>query len=127
MEEQKTISFVSREENEQNFDSIISIADRLDFTDIQILRKFYLLENDTPVDSQPYCFPILFKEMKSLGQIKIGIEGFRKRLNMLEKFGLLKKVKNSNPTIFLPVEDKKEVVKAVIKRFLFINGLEKFL
>jgi hypothetical protein len=79
------------------------------------------------MDSQPYCFPILFREMKKNGQIKIGVEGFRKRLNNLERVGLLKKIKHSNPTIYLPVDDNKEVVRAIVKRFFFVNGLEKFL
>jgi hypothetical protein len=123
MERQNLITDVSQ----KNIDSIVLIADRLDFTDVQILRKFYLVEKEQPMDSQPYCFPILFREMKKNGQIKIGVEGFRKRLNNLERVGLLKKIKHSNPTIYLPVDDNKEVVHAIIKRFFFVNGLEKFL
>lgn len=115
------------DDSQKTVDSIVLIADRLDFTDIQILRKFYLIGREQSVESQPYCFPILFREMKKTGQIKIGVEGFRKRLNNLEKVGLLKKIKHSNPTIYLPVEGNKEVVRAIIKRFFFVNGLENFL
>lgn len=110
----------------KSIEDIISIVDRLDFTDIQILRKFYLLKAGQ-FSSQPYCFPILYKEMKSSGQIKIGIEGFRKRLDNLVKIGFLRKVKHSNPTIYLPVEERYEVVCAIIKRFFFVNGLEQYL
>jgi len=110
----------------KSFEDIISIVDRLDFIDIQIIRKFYLFKSGY-FNSQPYCFPILYKEMKGSGQIKMGVEGFRKRLENLVKIGLLKKVKHSNPTIYLPVEENKELVFAIIKRFFFINGLEQFL
>ncbi len=110
----------------KNLDDIISIVDRLDFVDIQIIRKFYLLKSGC-FNSQPYCFPILYKEMKNSGQIKIGVEGFRKRLENLVRIGFLKKVKHSNPTIYLPVEENKEIVLAVVKRFFFVNGLEQYL
>jgi hypothetical protein len=110
----------------KNLEDIISIVDRLDFTDIQIIRKFYLLKSGC-FNSQPYCFPILYKEMKNSGQIKMGVEGFRKRLENLVRIGFLKKVKHSNPTIYLPVEENKEIVLAVIKRFFFVNGLEQYL
>jgi|YelNatPaOPRAMG01_1025707.scaffolds.fasta_scaffold01259_32 hypothetical protein len=110
----------------KNLEDIISIVDRLDFTDIQIIRKFYLLKSGC-FNSQPYCFPILYKEMKNSGQIKMGVEGFRKRLENLVRIGFLKKVKRSNPTIYLPVEENKEIVLAVIKRFFFVNGLEQYL
>jgi len=123
MSVEKCLAEVSQQ---KSMDDIVSIVDRLDFTDIQILRKFYLLKSGC-FNSQPYCFPILYKEMKTSGQIKIGVEGFRKRLENLVRIGFIRKVKHSNPTIYLPVEENKEIVQAVIKRFFFVNGLEQYL
>ncbi len=105
----------------------ISFLDKLDFLDIQILRKFYMTGEEFPNDTKPYCFPILYLELKVNKQIKIGMEGLRKRLNNLVKLGLLEKVKHSNPTSYLPVRGKEEFVRNLIKRFFAIHGLEKLL
>lgn len=104
-----------------------ALVERLDFLDIQILRKFYMTGESYPFNSQPYCFPILYMEMKKSKQINIGMEALRKRLNGLVKLGLLEKIKHSNPTNYTPVQGKEEMVKSIINRFLLIHGLPKFL
>lgn len=106
---------------------VLGLAERLDFIDIQILRKFYMTGKEFPNDTQPYCFPLLFKEMKESHHLKIGIEAMRKRLKNLERVGLIQKVKYSNPTSYTPVRGLEQVVRAVITRFFLINGLTKFL
>ena len=57
-------------------DKILGLAERLDFIDVQIIRKFYVTGKDFPHDTQPFCFPILYREMKVSNHLKIGIEAF---------------------------------------------------
>lgn len=110
-----------------DFEGMISLAEKLDFLDIQILRKFYITGKQQPFDCQPYCFPILYSEMKVGNKLKIGIEALRKRLSNIVKLGLLEKINSSNPTNYAPIRDKLEFVRGVIARFFAINGLTKFL
>jgi hypothetical protein len=111
----------------KQLEDIISLAERLDFLDIQILRKFYMTGKDFPNDIQPYCFPVLFLEMKVNHNLKIGMEALRKRLDNLVRLGLLEKVSRSNPTNYIPVKGAEQAVRAVIARFFVINGLQKFI
>jgi len=106
---------------------ILSLAERLDFLDIQLLRKFYMTGKNFPLDSQPYCFPILFQEMKINHHLKIGTEALRKRLDNLVDTGFLEKVKHSNPANYAPIRGKENLVRAVITKFFLVNGLSKFL
>lgn len=112
---------VSEEKN------IIELAEILDFIDIQILRKFYNTGKDFPFDTQPYCFPLLYKEMKESQHLKIGMEALRKRLDNLVGVGLLIKIRKSNPMNYGPVKKKEVLVRATIMKFFMINGLTKFL
>lgn len=129
MTENILIGDVSTQVRDKNldFEAAISLAERLDFVDIQLLRKFYMNGEEEPFNLQPYCFPILYSEMKVNHKIKIGLEALRKRLNNLVKLTLLEKIRHSNPTNYSPVRDKNEFVRAVITKFFVINGLTKFL
>jgi hypothetical protein len=106
---------------------VTTLAEKLDFLDIQLLRKFYTTDKGFPYDTQPYCFPILYKEMKTSHHLKIGMEALRKRLNNLTSFGLLLKIKHSNPTSYSPVGGKETVVRGTIMKFFIIHGMTKFL
>jgi len=106
---------------------ILDLAEGLDFEDVKILRKFYATGKDYPFDTQPWCFPVLFKEMREAHKLKIGVEGFRKRLETLKRNGLLEKIHNSNPMIYTPVTGKERVVRAAIMKFFIIHGITKFL
>ncbi len=110
-----------------NLDFISSLAEKLDFLDVQILRKFYTTGKEFPYDTQPYCFPILFKEMKTNHHLKIGLEALRKRLNNLTRLGVLIKIRQSNPTNYSPVGGKEILVRGMIIKFFIIHGLTKFL
>ena len=110
-----------------DYDNALTLAEKLDFLDIQLLRKFYMSGKEQPFDSQPYCFPLLYNEMKVNHKIKIGMEALRKRLNNLVRLTLLEKIKHSNPTNYSPVVDKKNFIRAVITKFFVINGLTKFI
>lgn len=114
-------------DNNIDFEAAVALAERLDFLDVQLLRKFYMNGKEEPFDLQPYCFPILYNEMKVSHKIKIGMEALRKRLNNLVKLDLLEKIKHSNPTNYGPVGDKNYFIRAVITKFFVINGLTKFL
>jgi hypothetical protein len=120
------LNSISIEKNAEESD-ILPLIEKLDFLDIQILRKFYMTGKEFPSDSQPYCFPILFQEMKANHQLKIGMEALRKRLNNLVRMGLLEKVKKSNPTNYVPIKEKEKQVKIIIMKFFVIHGLSKFL
>ena len=112
---------------EKEFDqSILALADRLDFLDVQILRKFYMTGKEFPLDTQPYCFPILYRDMKTTHRIKIGKEALRKRLTNLSRVGLLRKVGRTNPANYEPVSGKETVVRAAIMKFFMVSGLTKF-
>ncbi|MBI2084170.1 MAG: hypothetical protein HYT70_00950 [Candidatus Aenigmarchaeota archaeon] len=115
------------EENNSAANLAIELAERLDFVDVQILRKFYMTGKDYPFDCQPHCFPILYHEMKTVHKMRIGVEGFRKRLERLVKTELLLKIKHSNPVSYSPVRNKDNFVRAVITKFFLISGLTKFL
>lgn len=119
----------SLEENLENasLDVVIEFAERLDFLDVQILRKFYMTGKVFPQDTQPYCFPILFREMKVNHHLKIGIEALRKRLNNFVKLELLGKIGESNPTNYTPVVGKENFIRAVVTKFFLINGLTRFI
>lgn len=106
---------------------ITALAERMDFLDIQILRKFYMTGKTYPLDTQPHCFPMLFMEMRSSKRINMGQEAFRKRLDNLVRAGLIEKVGRTNPANYSPVSGQEELVRAMIKRFFMLNGLTKFL
>lgn len=108
-------------------DDVLAFAEKLDFLDIQVLRKFYMTGGEFPYDTQPFCFPILFREMKITHHLKISLEALRKRLDNLVRFGLLEKIKLSNPANYSPVQSKERFARAVITKFFLINGLTKFL
>jgi hypothetical protein len=110
-----------------NMSLVLDLAEKLDFLDIQILRKFYVTGKEFPHDTQPFCFPILFREMKNSHHLKIGIEALRKRLNNFVEMNLLEKIKSSNPTSYMPVTGREELVRAVVTKFFLIHGLTKFL
>lgn len=108
-------------------DQINIFAERLDFLDIQILRKFYMTGKEFPFDSQPFCFPILYRDMKVNLHLKIGMEALRKRLDNLVKIGLIEKIRHSNPVVYSPAAKKSAFIRATITKFFLINGLSKFL
>jgi hypothetical protein len=103
------------------------LAEKLDFLDVQILRKFYMTGKDFPFDTQPFCFPILYREMKDSHRLKICQEAFRKRLDNLVVTGFLGKIRGSNPVNYEPVRDKDKLVRAVITKFFLIHGLTRFM
>ena len=115
------------EEFEDVEKKILWLAEKLDFTDIQILREFYMTGKPFPNDTKPWCFPILYQEMKKNHRVKIGLEAFRKRLDKLVSLGLLEKIKNSNPVSYLPVNRKESFIRMVITKFFLIHGLTRFL
>ena len=100
------------------------IVERLDFYDILILKKFYLTEKKFPNDVQAYCFPILYKELQTQNSFKLTQEALRKRLKVLIKLGLLEKIKGTNPSLYLPVREKENFVRNLIKKFFSIYGFE---
>jgi hypothetical protein len=106
---------------------LLNLIDRLDLIDIIVLKKFYATGRKFPLDTQPYCFPILFKEMKENNNLKIGTEALRKRLDILTKRKFLEKVNNSNPTNYFPINGKEGFVRLLITKFFVLNGLTKFL
>ncbi len=103
--------------------TVLLLAEKMDFWDVQILRKFYITGRDFPFDTQPYCFPILYQELKDSNRLKVGSEALRKRLSNLVKCGFLEKIKKSNPTNYGPVREKEKIVRAVIMKFFVIHGL----
>jgi len=125
MMKQEVISEILVKENLESV--ILNLAERLDFIDIQILRKFYMTGKEFPNDTQPYCFPLLYKEMKTSHHLKIGIEALRKRLDTLVRSELLTKIKHSNPTNYSPVKNREKDVRSVVVKFFVIHGLTKFL
>lgn len=106
--------------------SVLLLAERLDFLDVQILRKFYMTGKEFPFDTEPHCFPILYREMKDAHHIKVGPEALRKRLSGLVKCGFLEKVRRTNPANYEPVKGREKLVRAVIMKFFMIHGLTKF-
>ena len=113
---------------EQDIEKTVNdFAERLDFLDVQLLRKFYVTNSPFPYDTQPYCFPLLFKEMRDVHKIKIGSEALRKRLDNLVKTGLLEKIKNSNPANYAPVRGRENFVRATVMKFFMLSGLQKYL
>jgi len=112
---------------EMNDQLLMNLIDRLDLIDVIVLKKFYATGKDFPFDTQPYCFPILFKEMKENNNLKIGIEALRKRLDILVKIGVLNKITNSNPTNYVPINGKESFVRLLIAKFFVVSGLTKFL
>lgn len=114
-------------DEKRGVENVQELVEKLDFIDIQILRKFYATGKEYPFDTQPQCFPILYREMKENHHLKIGIEALRKRLNNLTRLGLLVKVKNSNPTNYFPVRSNIPFVREVILKFFVMHGITKFL
>ena len=113
---------------EQDIEKTVNdFVERLDFLDVQLLRKFYVTNSPFPYDTQPYCFPLLFKEMREVHKIKIGSEALRKRLDNLVKTGLLEKIKNSNPANYTPVSGRENFVRATVMKFFMLSGLQKYL
>jgi hypothetical protein len=107
-------------------EKVAIFVENLDFLDILILRKFFSVGEKFPKDTKTYCFPILYEEMKRMNNLKIGREAFRKRLDNLVRLGLLEKIRNSNPTCYLPVKGVEDLVKVIITKFFLMHGLMKF-
>lgn len=105
-------------------DLVLSLAGKLDFLNIQILRKFYSTREVFPNDTRPHVFSMLYMEMRGEQKISIGNEALRKRLAFLVSSGLLEKVGRSNPASYHPVKGLEQTVRAVIKRFMMNNGLD---
>lgn len=109
---------------EGDFEKSVSLlSERLDFWDVQILRKFYMTGKEFPLDTQPYCFPILYREMKEAHRLKIGVEALRKRLSNLVGCGFLERVRRTNPANYEPIRGKEALVRAVIMKFFVVHGL----
>jgi len=125
--EQETLLQQQILEQTKHIEEVSNLVERLDFLDIQILRKFYMCGKEFPFDTQPFCFPILYQEMKTTQKIKIGLEGLRKRLDALVGLELLEKVRGSNPVSYSPTIGKSLFVRGVITKFFLINGLMNFL
>jgi hypothetical protein len=106
---------------------MFALIDRLDLIDVIVLKKFYATGKNFPFDTQPYCFPILYKEMKENNNLKICMEALRKRLDVLVKAKLLEKINNSNPTNYIPINGKETFVRLLITKFFVLSGLAKFL
>jgi len=106
---------------------LVSLVDRLDLTDVVVLKKFYSTGKTFPFDTQPFCFPILFKEMRENNNLKIGSEALRKRLDILVEVKLLEKVNKTNPTTYFPINGKEKFIRLLITKFFVLNGLTKFL
>lgn len=104
-------------------DLVLSLAEKLDFVNIQILRKFYATGEGFPHDTQPHVFSMLYMDMKNVQKLQIGLEAFRKRLDFLVSMGLIKKVGRSSPASYHPVKGLEQSVRAVIKRFMLNNRL----
>ncbi len=112
----------------EDFDqSVLMLAEKLDFLDVQILRKFYVTGKEFPFDTQPYCFPILYRNMQTTNRLKIGKEALRKRLKGLVRIGFLEKIGRTNPANYSPVKGKETIIRATITKFFMIHGLTKFL
>jgi hypothetical protein len=120
---------ISVEKNiEQNGElTILDLAEKFDLMDVQILRKFYMTGKDFPNDTQPWCFPVLYMEMKITNRLKIGQEALRKRVDNMVRIGLLEKVKNSNPANYFPVKGRENLIRASIVRFFTLNGIMQYL
>lgn len=110
---------------ENEFEEALDFAERFDFTDIQILRKFYVTGKKFPFDTQPHCFPLLFKEMRDGKQFKFGVEALRKRLENMVRMGFLTKIRHSNPVNYGPVKGKEKLVGAIILKFFALQGLSQ--
>ena len=122
------MKFEKTEILKEDFDkAVLLLAERLDFLDVQILRKFYTTGKEFPFDTQPYCFPILFREMKETHRLKIGQEALRKRLSNLVGCGFLEKIGRTNPANYRPAKGKEKLVRAIIIKFFMIHGLTKFI
>lgn len=106
---------------------INQVLERIDFLDVLILKKFYATGREFPNDTQPYCLPILYKEITTQNNVKISLEGLRKRLNSLVNIGLLLKIEKTNPSIYYPVRDKEEFVRKIIVKFFERFGFESFI
>ncbi|MCS7123223.1 MAG: hypothetical protein RMJ17_01445 [Candidatus Aenigmarchaeota archaeon] len=107
--------------------TLINLIERMDKIDIILLKKFYFTSKDFPNDMQVYAFPILIKELREVHKVSLTDDAIRKRLKKLCELGLLEHVKNSNPSIFLPIEEKKNFVEELIKQFISYIGLEIFI
>ena len=127
MSDETILSETIRQVESGEMDQINSFAERLDFLGVQLLRKFYSTGKVFPNDCQPFCFPLLYQEMRTSHQLKIGLEALRKRLDNLVRLGLLDKIKNSNPTNYYPIRGKEAFMRAVIMKFFLVNGLSKYL
>lgn len=112
---------------DKELNTLSNIIDRLDLIDVIVLKKFYATGKAFPFDTQPYCFPILFKDMRENNNLKIGSEALRKRLDILVELALLEKINKSNPTNYFPINGKESEVRLLITKFFVLNGLTKFL
>ena len=111
--------------NSNDEDLIFALAEKLDFVNIQVLRKFYMTGMDFPQDTQPHCFSVLYAEMRNVHKLKIGPEALRKRMDKLVSMNLIQKVGRTNPANYFPLRGNEQLIRAVITKFMMNNGLLK--
>lgn len=97
---------------------------RIDIVDINILRAFYLTGKQPPLDTVPWCFPILYKGFKEKNITQAGSHGFYLKVEKLRKAGLIKKLKRTSPALYEPDDVIKYVIRRSVLMWLANRGLK---
>lgn len=92
--------------------------------DMSVLKKFYDTNKKHPYDTCPWCLPILYELMTKQFELTITPEGFRRRLKKLERYGLIKKIPRTCPSVYEPIQDIKHNVRRAIILWLVKRGYQ---
>lgn len=89
--------------------------EKLTEREIFILSMFYPARR-FPFDDRRQVFPILRKEMSFHMNREINPETLRQQLKKLERFHLIKKIKRTNPSTYVPYSGETDIITKSIWR-----------
>jgi len=96
------------------------LVDRLDRTDILLLRQFYVTGKAYPNDTTSYVLRLLvndFQKKYCSGNKVISYHTIRHRLENLKALGLVGKIPQTNPAIYYGIDEIANDIKQLILRF----------
>lgn len=95
---------------------------QISIVDMSALKKFYDTGFKEPLDTTSWCLPIMYKLMIKQFELALTAEGFRRKLKKLERYGFIKKIPHTNPSIYEPVVRHRHVIRRAIVFWLIKRG-----
>ena len=96
-----------------------ALAQRLDRLDVLLLREFYVAGDPCRMETTPYVLGVLVDKLRR-GKGPLGRRSYttiRRRLEHLAGLGLIKRIPQTNPAAYWPVDWAAPAVRKIITLF----------